>query len=794
MTGPYLAVILDSFRAAFASRILWVAFLAIWVLLAALAPIGYREDYTTTFRWRDFENATQMKHLLGAALVDSDQADTAVGRLARQLPEDLQRPLRRVGQGEDVRVALSDFADALNQLLDDESWYDAEAWSDTLRLRELRELDEAEAGVLSDSLRRRRARLRIEAALPGVFRSRASRSILFTYAGYEFPVNVAVDKTQFVSLINQWVMPTLINWLLGFVLVFLGILVTASIVPDMLQPGSLHLMLSKPISRPLLLLSKFLGGCAFVFLCVTQLVIGLWLISGFRLDIWNPRLLWCIPVSVFLFSVFYSVSVVAGLRWRSPILAIGITCIFGAVCLVVGFIGGLFDGLVTRPESLRAIAAAEPGLVAATRGGGLVRYDAAERSWKELIESNAMGRDRVLPPIALGDDLVLTANVEGGRFNPYGSGSIDLLVIPDQAGAAPQPSVRLPPATTRLYSCGPDHVLAAHTGGLVISSRQRILRPLTPDREPGGEPEQAEPEASDAQTDSATSAWSGWVAAWMGGRRGEDDSAFVSVLPERMAIVSPSSVAPALDGESILIFTAGRLVRLERPDEKVLSRWDRAAARVVEGEPSRSVTLARSGPLAMLARGEEPLRFFDAATLQPLGTLDSPARVAPIDAIGIGETGRFLVLFSDGTARPVVGPDRGAGPRLMGRLPLRDIETIQYDPLAGNVLVAHHVDRVDVLDPETWTISEQVRPSLESWRFVDQYVITPLRAVIPQTGELGQTVTAIISGKSAVAVDQAPGDGEELVRYEILRPVLSCGGFIAVMLIIGCVYFSRRDF
>ena len=69
---------------------------------------------------------------------------------------------------------------------------------------------------------------------------------------------------------------------------------------------------------------------------IVQLVVGLYLVAGFRLDVWNLRLLWCIPVSVFLFSVFYSVSAVAGLRWRSPILAIALTTIFGTICLVVG--------------------------------------------------------------------------------------------------------------------------------------------------------------------------------------------------------------------------------------------------------------------------------------------------------------------------------------------------------------------------------------------------------------------------------------------------------------------------
>ncbi|HBV65087.1 MAG TPA: hypothetical protein DEF45_18925, partial [Rhodopirellula sp.] len=322
---PYLAIIRDSFHAALASRVLWIAFVAIWLVLAALAPFGYQEDLTTDFRGaRDLAHRSRLRGMLAQGLSDPDLADTAVGRLAAAMPENIAQELNAVSEGEEATLRTSEYADALNQCLDDEGWYDEEAWASTLRLAELRELDELADEKLDESKRRRRARLRIEAAMPGVFATRSAKSISLTYAGFDFPAELAVDKTRFVGIINQLVVPLIIDWLLGFILIFLGILVTASMIPDMLQPGSLHLLLSKPVSRSMLLISKFIGGCAFVFLCVIQLVVGLYLVAGLRLDIWNARLLWCIPVSVFLFSVFYSVSVLAGMRWRSPILAIGV--------------------------------------------------------------------------------------------------------------------------------------------------------------------------------------------------------------------------------------------------------------------------------------------------------------------------------------------------------------------------------------------------------------------------------------------------------------------------------------
>ena len=158
--SPYFAVVRDSFHAALASRVLWIAFIAIWLLLGALSPIGYREDFTTTFRGRDFHNGTRLKAMLAQGLVDDEVKQTPAGRIAAVMPEDLARQLKRVGDGDEVRIRLSVLADALNECLDDESWYDEESWSSALRFRELRDLERL-GEDLDNSLRRRRARLRI---------------------------------------------------------------------------------------------------------------------------------------------------------------------------------------------------------------------------------------------------------------------------------------------------------------------------------------------------------------------------------------------------------------------------------------------------------------------------------------------------------------------------------------------------------------------------------------------------------------------------------------------------------
>lgn len=776
---PYLAVIADSFRAALASRVLWVAFAAIWLLLAALSPIGYREDYTTTFRGQDFHNGTRMKAMLAQGVVDPDVKDEPLGRLAAAMPEDLSRQLRRVGEGDEVRIRLSVLADALNECLDEESWYDADAWGSTLRLRELRELDETPAEELGESLRRRRARLRIEAALPGVFESRASRSIRLTYAGFDFPANFEVDKTQFVNLINQWVVPVIIDWLLGFALVFLGILVTASIIPDMLQPGSLHLLLSKPVSRTLLLLSKFVGGCAFVFLCVVQLVVGLYLIAGLRLDVWNIRMLWCIPVSVFLFSVFYSVSMVAGLRWRSPILAIGITTIFGTICLVVGIIGGFFDGLVKRPDRVQGLAIAGESIFGSTRGGGLVRFDRGDNRWVSIFESSAMSPDRVLPPIALGENVIATARVRGGRFNPFGSGSLDLLVLSESDDWSPEPSLRLPTATSSLRRAG-DDVLALNTGELAITSVESILEAAGQ-----GEDADSENESEGEEKKTEKSGWLDKLTNMMGGVT----TGFSAVLPNRMAITPPRGVVVDHQGSWLIALSRGRLLRLKRPEDASAGRWTLAAESMLEGEASRRSVLALSGNVVMVSRAEEPIRLLDATTLEPIKELELSASLTPVSARGIGDDGRFALVTSDERCR-IISADAETR-----SLDATSVVGVHTDLVSGKIYLVHHIDQIDVLDSNDLSVTERIRPALARWRLIDRYMISPLRMIIPQTGELGETIASMVSGKSAVSFQAGPGtEDEEIHRYNIIRPVTSCATFIVVMMVIGCVYFSTRDF
>ncbi|NOX18720.1 MAG: ABC transporter permease subunit [Chlorobi bacterium] len=116
----------------------------------------------------------------------------------------------------------------------------------------------------------------------------------------------------------------ILNPLYGFGL-FLAIFSSASFIPHMLEKGNIDLLLSKPISRRQLILGKFFGGVAVVFVNVFYLVFGLWLMIGYGLGDWSVDFLLASLVITFVFALLYSLMILLGIVSRSSVLAMMIS-------------------------------------------------------------------------------------------------------------------------------------------------------------------------------------------------------------------------------------------------------------------------------------------------------------------------------------------------------------------------------------------------------------------------------------------------------------------------------------
>lgn len=108
----------------------------------------------------------------------------------------------------------------------------------------------------------------------------------------------------------------------------LALISTASIMPDLVQSGAIDTLLSKPIGRMRLLLTKYATGLLFVTLQVGLFAFGSMLIFGLRAGVWEPRLLLAVPIVVAFFSYLYCVQALLGLVTRSSVASLLVTLLF----------------------------------------------------------------------------------------------------------------------------------------------------------------------------------------------------------------------------------------------------------------------------------------------------------------------------------------------------------------------------------------------------------------------------------------------------------------------------------
>ena len=105
-------------------------------------------------------------------------------------------------------------------------------------------------------------------------------------------------------------------------IIFFSLISTASFIPSMLEKGTIDLLISKPISRSMILLSKYLGAVLFVFLSMVFLLGSIWLILSLKSGFWDFTFLLSILWLTFAFAVMYSIVVIVGLTTQSTVISI----------------------------------------------------------------------------------------------------------------------------------------------------------------------------------------------------------------------------------------------------------------------------------------------------------------------------------------------------------------------------------------------------------------------------------------------------------------------------------------
>ena len=142
------------------------------------------------------------------------------------------------------------------------------------------------------------------------------------------------------------------------------------------------------------------------------LIVGLWLIAGVRFGIWNQGLLLCIPIFLFLFAIYYSVSALAGVVWRNAIICIvhERSC-SGFVCTVVVEQPrvALNSSTIEQQRIVRLVQAGDT-LIALDEQGLTKYWNAASNDWEETFLDSSFGpRGQVMGPVYDAENQTLMA-------------------------------------------------------------------------------------------------------------------------------------------------------------------------------------------------------------------------------------------------------------------------------------------------------------------------------------------------------------------------------------------------
>jgi len=134
----------------------------------------------------------------------------------------------------------------------------------------------------------------------------------------------------------------IVNFWLAWGAMILAIVSTCGIFPDFLEDGSIDLVLSKPISRASIFITKYLGSLSFVLLQVFIFCIGVFLVIGWRLDEWRWKVFLAVPMITLMFSYLYAITVVVNVWTKSTLASLLVTMI--AWFLIFG--AHLSDGIL----------------------------------------------------------------------------------------------------------------------------------------------------------------------------------------------------------------------------------------------------------------------------------------------------------------------------------------------------------------------------------------------------------------------------------------------------------------
>jgi len=126
-----------------------------------------------------------------------------------------------------------------------------------------------------------------------------------------------LDVARFVQSIQAG-----LAMLISVVGLFLALMATSTLFPQMTQKGSIELLLCRPVSRWRIITGRFLGGAAIMAFNATYLFLGVWLVLGLKSGVWTRGFPWSTILVIFAFIVLFSVMMAASVATDNGVVGL----------------------------------------------------------------------------------------------------------------------------------------------------------------------------------------------------------------------------------------------------------------------------------------------------------------------------------------------------------------------------------------------------------------------------------------------------------------------------------------
>ncbi len=800
---PYIGILIDSFWEAVSSKVLWALLIGSTLVLAALAPFGITVE--RSFKLSNPEINGQLKNQMFEKIAKGLKGQGSAGlnavasRINPKLQDRIRKKVEDPKSNDDIKTR--EIVEEFNRLLTDRKLFDAQAFQSTARIERYKEIiNKLPDQATDDEVEELNRRLLFTCFSTEMDQTRGEQLFL-SYAGFKITDAIPLTKKQIRQYFEPIVLMGVLKLGLAVFTIFVAIIVTSSIIPETFRSGSLHLMLSKPISRTWLFLSKFFGGCSFVLVNFVYIILGLYLIAGLRFGIWNNGLLYCIPLLLFVFIIFYCVSSLAGILWGNAIVCVVSCMVFWGFCFAIGFVREVMHDPVESNQLISRVTPIEDQLFSVTELGKLQVWNAEHSIWQPAtdVRPNFGGRALTFGPI-LDPERRLIYTKSFAQVGPFdgvgGSGPRNLVLIDidekkekadskgDEAPAEKKPIELSKLRETGFWSTenGPDiplqvsnvipvgeNVIAVCRGGIFMLDMDAFKTASNVNR-----------------IADATKSLQNLLG--LKSERNDKNGPFKLVSPEDLIITDNVASSATLEGDGVILHNSGKLSLLSLDGKKLKLK----AERKLEGEGTEAAIVAANKQYCLVARMDSPIELFD-REFNPIQSISLP-KSATIKQWywNPGQENQLTVVTQQGYLFTLDCDKKSLNPlsiKLPGKVTCLSWknENEAYVGVAPN--------QVHLINMRDGAIVKSYSPQLRRFEMVYNWIINPLYKLNPKPAAMDDAMAYLLTGKTTFDENVVTTKLESSKReLSIWQPIFSNLAFVIIVLGVCCIYVTRKEY